>query len=94
MSSGLRAALEADLAARAFAAPPGASLTPRRVGAEVELIPLEVATGRREAWKLIRLPDSAGVQQIGDVLLTPDAASYVYNYHRRLTDLYLAEGLR
>lgn len=47
MSSGLRAALEADLAARAFAAPPGASLTPRRVGAEVELIPLEVATGRR-----------------------------------------------
>ena len=47
MSLELRAALEADLAARAFAAPPGASLTPRRVGAEVELIPLEAGTGRR-----------------------------------------------
>jgi glutamate--cysteine ligase len=47
VSTGFRAALEADLAAHAFGAPPGASLTPRRVGAEVELIPLEAATGRR-----------------------------------------------
>ncbi len=43
----MRAALEADLAEHAFAAPPSASLTPRRVGAEVELIPVEAATGRR-----------------------------------------------
>lgn len=42
-----RQALAADLAERAFAAPPRASLTPRRVGAEVELIPVESATGRR-----------------------------------------------
>jgi glutamate--cysteine ligase len=47
LSAGIRAALEADLASRAFAAPPGASLTPRRVGAEVELIPLDAVTGRR-----------------------------------------------
>jgi glutamate--cysteine ligase len=47
VNDAFRAALEADLASRAFAAPPGASLTPRRVGAEVELIPLEAATGRR-----------------------------------------------
>jgi glutamate--cysteine ligase len=47
VSSALRAALEADLASRAFAAPPDATLTPRRVGAEVELIPLDAATGRR-----------------------------------------------
>jgi glutamate--cysteine ligase len=47
VNDALRAALEADLASRAFAAPPGASLTPRRVGAEVELIPLDAATGRR-----------------------------------------------
>jgi glutamate--cysteine ligase len=42
-----RAALQTDLASHVFAAPPGASLTPRRVGAEVELIPVEAATGRR-----------------------------------------------
>jgi glutamate--cysteine ligase len=47
VSSEPRAVFEADLASRAFAAPPGASLTPRRVGAEVELIPLDAGTGRR-----------------------------------------------
>ncbi len=47
VTAALRAALEADLASTAFGAPPGASLTPRRVGAEVELIPVEAATGRR-----------------------------------------------
>ena len=47
MSQALRAAFEADLAEHVFAAPPSASLTPRRGGAEVELIPVEAATGRR-----------------------------------------------
>jgi len=42
-----RAALLADLEARSFAAPVQATLTPRRVGAETEFIPVESATGRR-----------------------------------------------
>jgi glutamate--cysteine ligase len=42
-----RAALAADLEAHAFAAPASASLTPRRVGAETEFIPVETGTGRR-----------------------------------------------
>ena len=42
-----RAALLADLEANAFAAPPAAARTPRRIGAETELIPVETATGRR-----------------------------------------------
>ncbi len=42
-----RAGLEADLAANIFAAAPAASLPPGRVGAEVELIPVETTTGRR-----------------------------------------------
>ncbi|HEX6107664.1 MAG TPA: glutamate-cysteine ligase family protein [Gemmatimonadales bacterium] len=42
-----RAALAADLAESAFRAPARATLTPRRVGAEVELIPVESGTGRR-----------------------------------------------
>jgi glutamate--cysteine ligase len=41
-----RGALLADLAQHAFAAPPRASLTPRQVGAEVELIPVD-SGGRR-----------------------------------------------
>ncbi|HEV8632568.1 MAG TPA: protein kinase, partial [Thermoanaerobaculia bacterium] len=58
------------------------------------IVRLEVASGHREPWKELHPSDVAGVQQIGDVLLTPDAGSYVYTYHRSLADLYLAEGLR
>jgi len=47
MSSFTRAALAEDLEAHTFAAPVQATLTPRRVGAETELIPVETATGRR-----------------------------------------------
>ena len=42
-----RERLAADLARQVFAAPASAALTPRRVGAEVELIPVEAATRRR-----------------------------------------------
>ena len=42
-----RAALEIDLEERVFGGAPAASLAPRRLGAEVELIPVEAATGRR-----------------------------------------------
>jgi glutamate--cysteine ligase len=47
MSQLTHAALLADLEAHAFAAPISASLTPRRVGAETEFIPVETATWRR-----------------------------------------------
>ncbi len=47
MSELTRAAIRADLADHVFAPPIGASLTPRRVGVETELIPVETATGRR-----------------------------------------------
>lgn len=41
-----RGALAAHLRERVFAAPAAASLTPRRIGAEVELIPAEADSGR------------------------------------------------
>jgi glutamate--cysteine ligase len=42
-----RATLVADLAERVFAGPIAGSLTPRRLGAEVEFIPVDAVTGRR-----------------------------------------------
>lgn len=42
-----RAALACDLAQNAFSAPISGSLTPRRIGAEVEFIPVDSSTGRR-----------------------------------------------
>ena len=47
MTALTRAALAADLAERVFAGPIASSLTPRRLGAEVEFIPVEALTGRR-----------------------------------------------
>src|SRR4029077_12465389 len=41
-----RGALEAHLAERVFSAPPLATLTPRRVGAEIELLALDAQTDR------------------------------------------------
>ena len=38
--------------------------------------------------------DPAGVIHIGPIVLTPDGKTYVYGYHRTLSDLYLTEGLK
>lgn len=47
MTALTRAALAGDLAERVFSGPISGTLTPRRVGAEVEFIPVETTTGRR-----------------------------------------------
>jgi eukaryotic-like serine/threonine-protein kinase len=55
---------------------------------------LDVQTGQRTRWKQLMPSDPAGVENIGPILLTPDATSCVYGYHRMLADLYLVEGLK
>jgi glutamate--cysteine ligase len=47
MSALTRAALASDLERHAFGAPASASLTPRRLGAEAEFIPIETGTWQR-----------------------------------------------
>jgi serine/threonine protein kinase len=55
---------------------------------------LDLGTGQRVMWKELIPSDSAGVSQIGPVVLTASANAYVYGYHRTLSDLYLVDGLR
>jgi Tol biopolymer transport system component len=55
---------------------------------------LDVHTGQRTLWKQLMPSDPAGVENIGPVLMTPDAKTCVFGYHRMLADLYLAEGLK
>ena len=55
---------------------------------------LDVATGRREPWKELAPADLAGVAGVTNIVLTPDARSYAYTYVRRLSNLYLVEGLK
>jgi len=55
---------------------------------------LDLQTGQRVLWKKLMPSDPAGVENIGPILLTPDAKNCVYGYHRMLADLYLVEGLK
>jgi serine/threonine protein kinase len=55
---------------------------------------LDVQTGKRTVWKQLMPSDPAGVETIGPILMTPDAKTCVFGYHRMLADLYLVEGLK
>jgi serine/threonine protein kinase/Tol biopolymer transport system component len=55
---------------------------------------LDIQTGKRTLWKNLMPSDPAGVETIGPILMTPDAKTCVFGYHRMLADLYLVEGLK
>jgi serine/threonine protein kinase len=55
---------------------------------------VDIDSGRRETWKELMPSDPAGVSGLAWICLTPDGESHVYTYVRRLSDLYLVEGLR
>jgi eukaryotic-like serine/threonine-protein kinase len=55
---------------------------------------LDINTGKRTLWKQLLPSDPAGVETIGPILMTPDAQTCIFGYHRMLADLYLVEGLK
>jgi eukaryotic-like serine/threonine-protein kinase len=55
---------------------------------------VDARSGHRVLWKDLMPSDPAGVENIGPILMTPDAKSCVFGYHRNLADLYLVEGLK
>ncbi len=55
---------------------------------------LNVATGQRQLWKVLMPADGAGITDLGPILITPDGKSYVYEYGRTLSDLYLVDGIK
>jgi Tol biopolymer transport system component len=54
---------------------------------------LDIATGHKELWRTLMPSDAAGVSALVP-LPTPDGKTYVYNYTRTLSDLFLVDGLR
>ncbi|HEY6325143.1 MAG TPA: hypothetical protein VIW73_01325, partial [Candidatus Cybelea sp.] len=61
----------------------------------VEIARFDLATGKRTPVRQITpLPESVGMGGIGQLLITPDASSYVYGYGIQMADLYLVKGLR
>ncbi|HZL96942.1 MAG TPA: hypothetical protein VFB99_25015 [Vicinamibacterales bacterium] len=55
---------------------------------------LDVATGRRELWKMLIPGDASGVYAITEFTVTPSGHAYAYTYTRSLSQLYLARGIR
>jgi serine/threonine protein kinase/WD40 repeat protein len=55
---------------------------------------VDATTGKRTVWKQITPADPAGVDAIQGIAITPDEKSFVYSYRRRLSDLYLVDGLK
>jgi Tol biopolymer transport system component len=55
---------------------------------------IELATGRREAWKELMPADPTGVDLFGVLALAPDGESYAYAYGTSASRLFLATGLR
>jgi hypothetical protein len=65
-----------------------------RDGLPSRMVHLDLATGRREVLRELMPADPSGISGIQEIQVSPDNRSYSYNYVRRLSDLYLVEGLR
>jgi DNA-binding winged helix-turn-helix (wHTH) protein/Tol biopolymer transport system component len=87
------AGMERDEWPVAWSADGGAIYVRREGNVPVPVLRVDVRTGAKEIWKELMPPDRAGVVWV-EPLITPDGRGYVYNYYRRLTDLYLVEGLQ
>jgi eukaryotic-like serine/threonine-protein kinase len=67
---------------------------PLRQEVPVKVYRFDSVTGEKQLWKELAPVDRAGVYNLGQLSLTPDARWYVYSYVRDLSDLYLVEGLK
>jgi len=54
---------------------------------------LDLATGKKESWRIVTPADPAGVGELG-ILPTRSGEGYLYSYQRILSDLYLVDGVK
>jgi len=62
-------------------------------GMPFKIYRVDTQTGEETLWKELTPADPAGIRGIASVRITPDGESYVYNFRRTLSELYLVEGL-
>ncbi|HTL99068.1 MAG TPA: WD40 repeat domain-containing serine/threonine protein kinase, partial [Holophagaceae bacterium] len=65
-----------------------------RDGLPASIRSIDVATGKRTLVREIMPTNPAGLAGIRTIAMTPDARHLAYNYTRRLSALYLIEGLK
>jgi hypothetical protein len=62
-------------------------------GTEMHIFRRDLGTGRREPVKDLVVPDPAGITSVWP-LVSADGRTFVYNYQRGLSNLYLIGGLK
>ena len=65
-----------------------------RTGPPSQIWRLEISSGQEKLVKQLTPADPAGILEIFNVLMTPDAKTFVYGYDRYLSELYVVDGLR
>jgi hypothetical protein len=55
---------------------------------------VDISSGNRDLIKQFTPGDTAGVQGIGPIQITPDLRHYSYGFARYLTDMYSVKGLK
>ncbi len=72
----------------------GKSVLVRTRTVPAKIMQVELATGRRQAFKEIVPADPAGAQSIPSMRFSEDGKSYAYSLGRFLSDLYVVDGLK
>jgi hypothetical protein len=57
------------------------------------VIQIDPKTGTQSLWRDLWPRDRAGLLTMARIFTTPDGSSYAYNWHRALSNLYVAESL-
>lgn len=65
-----------------------------RDGLPARIHRIDLATGKRDLVREILPANPAGLSGIREIVLSKDGRSLAYNYSRKLSDLYLIEGLK
>ena len=55
---------------------------------------VDLASGARKQVLAFSPPDPAGHIQIRRACVTPDARAFAFSYEKKLSELYLVEGLK
>ena len=63
-------------------------------GHPVEVIRVDLATGKRVSWERIQVGEDRAGATVVLPILGPDDHTYAYTYARNLSELFLARGLR
>jgi DNA-binding winged helix-turn-helix (wHTH) protein/Tol biopolymer transport system component len=64
-----------------------------RSGPPSQIWRLDIGSGRRKLVRQLSPTDPAGILEIFNIQMTPDAKTFVYGYDRYLSELYIVGGL-